>query len=377
MPDFLAQARALHASSHVIDMHADTPQRFLDEEWNFTDADLGRGHISLATAQEGGLNAEFFAAWVEPHEWKGRYASRTRQLIQSVHNQVANSNGRLKLCTRADEIVAAAASDRFATLIGVEGGHSIEARIDLLEEFYASGARYMTLTWSNTNEWADSSNDEAVHNGLTAFGKDVVRTMNQLGMIVDVSHVSDKTFWDVLEISKVPVIASHSSCRAITGAPRNLTDEMMKALADAGGVVCINFFPGFVDEVWRAKWNSLKPARNIRHAEVSAPYRLNNEPVPFAVSDNVDRDFADTFPRARFEQLIAHFEHALQVVGPAHVGIGTDFDGIPGLPEKIDSAADLPQITAALLERGHSESDLKLVLGENILRVFKAVEQGA
>ncbi|MBS1814093.1 MAG: dipeptidase [Acidobacteria bacterium] len=377
MLDKIAEARALHARTLVIDTHADTPQRFRDERWNFTRADLRGEHLSLVTAKAGGLDAEFFAAWVEPTEWRGHYAERTRSLIHSVHEQVECSPNEMALCTSADEIDMAYRDGKFAALIGIEGGHSIEARIDLLEEFYANGVRYMTLTWSNNNEWADSSGDTEVHGGLTAFGRTVVRRMNDLGMMVDVSHVSNKTFWDVMKTSTAPVIASHSSCRALTAAPRNLTDQMMRAIADAGGAVMINFFPAFIDEAWRAAWNALRDERSARHREVEAPYRKSGEPVPFHVSDAVDREFTEKVGRAPFASLIDHFDHALQVIGPDHVGIGTDFDGIPTPPAKIDSAADLPLVTAALLERGYSEADLTKVLGANLQRVFRAVEAAA
>lgn len=377
MDSKLDQARALHARSLVIDTHADTPQRFRDEHWNFTDANLRGGHLSLPTAKAGGLDAEFFAAWVEPKEWQGQFAERTRSLIRSVHEQVERSEGAMALCTSADEIDAAHASSTFAALIGIEGGHSIEARLDLLEEFYRMGVRYMTLTWSNNNEWADSSGDVELHGGLTEFGKDVVRTMNRIGMIVDVSHVSDKTFWDVMRTSSAPVIASHSSCRALTGAPRNLTDEMMRAIADAGGAVMINFYPAFINEKWRAAWNASREERTARHKAVAAPYRAKGEPVPFHVSDAVDREFTAKIGRAPLASLIDHFDHALQTIGPDHVGIGTDFDGIPEAPDQIDSATDLPLVTAALLERGYSEEDLTKVLGTNLQRVFRAVEAAA
>lgn len=374
MPDWIAKARALHADSLVIDTHADTPQRFVDENWRFTDADLHGGQLSLATARQGGVDAEFFAAWVEPTEWKGRYAERTRSLIESVHKEVKQSGGTMALCTSAQQIAVARTDGKFAALIGIEGGHSIEARMDLLEEFYAAGVRYMTLTWSNHNEWADSSGDAEVHGGLTAFGREVVLAMNRMGMMVDVSHVSDKAFWDVLKTSRAPVIASHSSCRSLTASPRNLTDEMMRAIADGGGLISINFFPAFIDEAWRARWNALKAARTAEQESVAAPYRAHGEPVPFAVSDAVDREFATKIGRASFDALIDHFEHALEVAGPLHVGIGTDFDGIPVPPAEIDSAADLPLVTAALLERGHSSEDVRQVLGANLMRVFAQIE---
>jgi membrane dipeptidase len=373
MRDWLAEARQVHADAVVLDMHADTPQRFVDEGWTFSDEDLRGGHISLSTARSGGLDGEFLAAWVEPHEWAGRYAERTRALIDGVHAEVAADA--MRLCLTADDVLRARAAGQFAALIGIEGGHSIEGSLELLEDFYGRGVRYMTLTWSNSNEWADSSGDVARHGGLTELGKEVVRAMNRLGMVVDVSHVSDATFWDVLKVADQPVIASHSSARALTAAPRNLTDEMMRAVADSGGVVGINFFPAFIDEGWRAAWNALKPERVRRHEEVARPFREHGEAVPFHVSDAVDREFTAKIGRAPFRSLIDHFLYAMEVVGPQHVGIGTDFDGIPEPPEGIDSAADLPKVTAALLEAGIGPEEMKNVLGENLLRVMRAVER--
>jgi membrane dipeptidase len=271
--------------------------------------------------------------------------------------------------------------------MGIEGGHAIEDSLGVLREMYRAGVRYMTLTHTNTNHWADSSGPfyepdfdprkSAVHHGLSEFGKTVVKEMNRLGMMVDISHVADDTMSDVFEVTTAPVIASHSSCRALTAAPRNLTDRMMRAIADAGGAVMINFFPAFIDEGWRAAWNALRDERSARHREVEAPYRKNGEPVPVHVSVAVDREFKEKVGREPFASLIDHFDHALQVIGPDHVGIGTDFDGIPTPPEKIDTAADLPLVTAALLERGYSEADLTKVLGANLQRVFRAVEAAA
>jgi membrane dipeptidase len=236
----------------------------------------------------------------------------------------------------------------------------------------------MTLTWSNTNEWADSSgdlDDPAVehHGGLTAYGREVVAEMNRLGMMVDVSHVSDATLADVLEVSSAPVIASHSSARALTDAARNLTDEQLRAIAAKGGVVMVNFFPAFIDEAWRTAWNAQRPERRVAHAALEAEYRADGLPVPFHASNRVDRAFAARLPLSPLSSLIDHIDHIARVAGMEHVGLGTDFDGIPSLPEGIESAADLPKVTAGLLERGWSAEDLRKLLGGNLLRVFAAV----
>jgi membrane dipeptidase len=369
----------VHHEALVIDTHADTPQRFLDEGWHFSDP-LGHGMLSLDTAAAGGLNAEFFAAWVEPRLYPGQYASRTFALLQAVHEQVRRHADRMRLCLTPDDILAAHAEHKFAALLGVEGGHSIENSLDNLRAFHALGARYMTLTWSNTNEWADSSgdqNDPSVqhHGGLTAFGRDVVREMNRLGMMVDVSHVSDQTFADVLAVTTAPVITSHSSSRALTSAPRNLTDDMLRAIAANNGAVMVNFFPAFISETWRTAWNALLPELHEAQHALQEQLHAQGKSVSYAQAAAIDRQFAARIPRAPFTALIDHIDHVAKTAGIDHVGIGTDFDGMPSLPEGIDSAADLPKITAALMARGYTAEQMQKLLGGNLLRVFRDVQR--
>jgi membrane dipeptidase len=240
----------------------------------------------------------------------------------------------------------------------------------------------MTLTWSNTNDWADSSGDiddakVTHHNGLTPFGKQVVEEMNRIGMMVDISHVSDKTFWDVIATTRTPIIASHSSARALTLAPRNMTDEMLQAVAKNNGVVMVNFFHAFIDENWRQAWNASSVERTKAQDALEAEYHSKGLPVPYTASDKIDREFAARIGRAPFNSLIDHFDHVIKVAGIDHVGIGTDFDGIPVPPEGIDSASDLPKITAALMARGYTAEDMKKLLGGNLLRVFRDVQAAA
>jgi membrane dipeptidase len=365
-----------HSSSLVIDTHADTPQRFVDERWNFT-GPLGSGQLNLESARLGGLGAEFLAIWPEPVAWKGRFAHRTLELIDGVLEQVRQHPGQLALCLTPQDISAARASGRFAVLMGVEGGHAIENSLALLRVYHQLGVRYMTLTWANSNEWADSSgdlDDPAVphHDGLTGFGREVVAEMNRLGMMVDVSHVSDKTFADVLAATRAPVIASHSCARALCDSPRNLTDDQLRALAANGGVCMVNFYSAFVDEDYRKAVLTIRSERSAAHQALTASYAERNQPIPFAAANQIDREFAGKLARPPFASLIAQFEHIIRVAGIDHVGIGSDFDGISSLPEGIDSAADLPKITAALLARGHSAGDLRKVLGGNLMRVFAA-----
>jgi membrane dipeptidase len=371
----------IHASALVIDSHADTPQRFVDEGWNFTDP-LGPGHLNLESARRGNLAAEFFAIWPEPTAWRGRFAHRTLALIDGVLEQVRRHPSELALCTSPADILAARAAGKFAVLMGIEGGHAIENSLALLRTYHALGVRYMTLTWANSNDWADSSgdlDDPAVphHNGLTGFGREVIAEMNRLGMMIDVSHASDKTFADVLAVTRAPIIASHSCARALSNSPRNLTDDQLRALAANGGLCMVNFYAAFIDENYRQAWVAQKPALIAAHNALAAEYAAKGESIPYHVSNQLDRDFAARVARPPFESLIDHFDHILRVAGVDHVGIGSDFDGISALPEGIDSAADLPKITAALLDRGHSATDLHKILGGNLLRVFAEVQRAA
>ena len=370
---------AVHNSAIVIDTHADTPQRFVDEHWNFTDP-LNGGMLNYDSARKGNLDAQFFSVWVDPNQYPANAsARRTLELIDGTLEQVRRAPDKLQFCTSADDILAAHEHGKFAVLMGIEGGHSIEDSLSLLRDYYRLGVRYMTLTWSNTNNWADSSGDIDVpdiqhHNGLTPFGKDVVREMNRLGMMVDISHASDKTFWDTMATTRTPIIASHSSARALTQAGRNLTDEMLLAMKKNNGVVMVNFFPGFIDEEWRQAWNAQALERKKAQEVVEASYKSKGLPVPYNASDKIDREFTVRIGRAPFDSLIAHFDHVIKVAGIDHVGIGTDFDGIPVPPAGIDCAADLPKITAALMARGYTAEDMHKLLGGNLLRVFREVQ---
>ena len=372
----------VHQSAIVVDTHADTPQRFVDQHWDFTDP-LDGGMLNYDSAKKGNLDAQFFSIWVDPDQYPGdRAAFRTLELIDGTLEQVRKHPDKLRLCVSADDILQAHKDGKFAVLMGIEGGHSIENSLGLLRDYYRLGVRYMTLTWSNTNDWADSSGDidDAKvhhHNGLTPFGKQVVLEMNRLGMMVDISHVSDKTFWDTIATTKAPIIASHSSSRALTHSGRNMTDDMLRAVAKNGGVVMVNFYPAFIDEHWREAWNASRPERQKEYDEAEAPYKAKGLPVPFFVDDQVDRKYAAMIGRAPFDSLIDHFDHMIKVAGIDHVGIGTDFDGIPVPPAEIDSAADFPKVTAALMARGYSADDVRKVLGGNILRVFREVQADA
>ena len=369
----------------VIDGHADTPQRFVDEGWEFV-GPVGDGHLNLETARQGALAAEFFAIWVQPDEWRGRYAHRTLQLIDGVYEQLRKYPHELVLGLSSEDVRRAHAEGRFCVLLGIEGGHSIENSLALLRMYHRLGVRYMTLTWANTNEWADSSGDlddtsVVHHNGLTQFGREVVREMNRLGMMVDVSHVSDKTFWDVMETTHAPVIASHSSARALASAPRNLTDEQLRAVATSDGIVMVNFYASFVDDAWREAWSATSAEREALTEAAAAGYRERGEPVPYSVALKVDREYfaarSGTLRRPSFERVVEHIDYVAKVAGIDHVGIGTDFDGFGILPEGLESAADLPKIYEGLLKRGYTSAQMHKILGGNLLRVLDAVQSAA
>ena len=368
-------AARIHASALVIDAHADTPQRFLDEHWHFT-SDLGAGMINLASARAGNLAAEFFALWVDPEQYPtGTHAHRAFELLDATLEQVRLHPQELCLCLTPADILAARAEGRFAILLGLEGGHAIENSLGLLRSFHRLGVRYMTLTWSNANAWAGSSGDpDAPIQTLTSFGGEVIHEMNRLGMMVDISHVSDETFWAVLQTSKAPVIASHSSARALTVSPRNLTDEQLRALAAKGGVCMVNFFPAFIHEPWRQAWDTSREDRVALHSQAAASYLAKGEPVPFHISDAIDKLFTTRIGPPPFSALIDHIDHIVHIAGIDHVGLGSDFDGIPQLPATLSSAADLPLITKALHQRGYTEQDLHKLLGQNLLRVFEAIQ---
>ena len=376
------RARAIHDSAFIVDTHADTPQRFLDGNFDIGNTDpKDLGHISLDKVRAGNLGAEFFSIWVDPQTNEGHFARHTFDLIDSVYQQAARHPDRMMMAFSADDIERAHKQKKLAALMGIEGGHSIENDIHLLRDYYRLGVRYMTLTWSNTNEWGDSSGDVddpkvEHHNGLTDFGKQVVLEMNRLGMIVDISHVSDKTFWDAIATTKAPVVASHSSARALTNAPRNMTDDMLRAVAKNGGVVDVNFFAGFLDQKY---WDAAQAQKKDEDAAVKAyldQSRAEGKTPTFIEVDRISREWAAKIPRPPFKVLIDHIDHIAKVAGIDHVGLGSDFDGVAGAtPQGMDSAADLPKITQALLDRGYSADDIHKILGGNVLRVFREVER--
>ena len=365
-----ARAERIHRDAIVVDGHNDVPTWILEsgfdlgmdgadpskrsvEPWMLVSRFLSppagaklRTHTDLARLERGGVDAQFFSIFADPRgRDPGEYRTRAIEMIEALLGQIAHHAPRLTLAVSARDIRQAAADGKIAGLMGLEGGHAIEDDLANVEHFYDLGIRYMTLTWSNANGWADSSGDAPRHGGLTDFGRQVVGEMNRLGMLVDVSHVSDDTFWDVLEVAQAPVIASHSSARALVDVPRNLSDDMLRAVGANGGVVMVNFGGTFID-----------PAKAGAGA-VALDWLLHLGPSPV--------------PLAR---LLDQIEHVARVAGVDHVGLGSDFDGTLFLPEGARDVAGFPNVTAGLLARGFPEDDVRKILGENLLRVFAEAE---
>jgi membrane dipeptidase len=366
----------VHARAIIVDSHDDTTQRLLFEKG----FDLGdrhdNGNIDIPRMREGGLDALFFSIWV-PSDVTGPPAvKRALQLIDRVHEAVRTHPTDLVLATTAADIRRAAAEKKIAALMGMEGGHMIDDDLGTLRDYARLGVRYLTLSHFKNNNWADSSTDKPAHNGLTDFGKGVVRELNRLGVMVDISHVSDKTFADVLEITSVPVIASHSSCRAIANHPRNMTDDMMRALAKNGGVMMINYEVSFLSEENRLA--SEKAGGVVAALDRMSKKCGGDEACSTLETARITREAMDqgTLPAVSWEKIVEHIDHAVKVAGVDHVGLGSDFDGAT-MPIGMEDASKLPKLTTALMAKGYSAADVEKILGGNILRVMEQVEQGA
>ena len=372
--DLAARAKKLHFSSIVVDTHDDTTQRFLDGKFDLGPRNAA-GSIDIPRMKEGGLGAIFFSIWMPSKITGPEAVDRALVQIDAIREQVRKHPADLMLATTAAEVREAHKQGKIAALMGVEGGHMINSSLPVLRTYAALGVRYMTLTHSGNDEWADSSTDKPVHNGLTEFGKDVVREMNRLGMMVDISHVSDKTFYDALEVSKAPLLASHSSCRAICDAPRNMTDQMMKDLAAKGGVIQINYHVGFLSQEFR---NAEKSNPELEKAIADEVHNRcgESEGCQLIEGDRITREYVEKgqLPRVSFEKIIEHIDHAVKVAGIEHVGLGSDFDGA-NMPYGMEDATKLPAVTEALLQKGYSEGDVRKILGENTLRLMADVQR--
>ncbi|HVG32476.1 MAG TPA: dipeptidase [Pyrinomonadaceae bacterium] len=370
------EAQRIHSRALVIDTHNDITSPMVDEDYDIGTPSAGKYHTDIARMKAGGLTAEFFSIYVDKSYVKdGGSARRALDMIDMVYRAVERHPRDFLFSTSTADIRRAKREGRIAALMGIEGGHAIENSLSALRDFYRLGIRYMTLTHNNTNDWADSSRDEAHHNGLTKFGKEVVREMNRLGMLVDVSHVSDKTMSDVLDISKAPIIASHSSARALNDHPRNISDDLLRRIATNGGVVMVNFYPGFLDSQYaaaaKARTDRLKPQLD------ALAEQFKNDPKRLAAETKKIEDANPLPPSPPLSVLIDHIDHIRKVAGVDHVGLGSDFDGVPSLPLGMQDVSALPNITYELLRRGYSEKDIRKVLGENFMRVFSEAERVA
>jgi membrane dipeptidase len=367
------EAQRIQSEAIVVDGHNDITSAMVDEDYDLATPSEGKYHTDIARMKQGGMTAQFFSVYVDKKYAKeGGSARRALDMIDVVYRAAERHTNDLVIATSVADIRRAKQQKRIAALMGIEGGHAIENSLAALREFYRLGIRYMTLTHNNTNDWADSSRDEPRHNGLTDFGKEVVREMNRLGMFVDVSHVSDKTMSDVLDISTAPIIASHSSARALSNHPRNIPDDLLRRFAKNGGVVMVNFYPVFIDQkaydADRARDERLKPQVEALAARFKDDQKLLEEETKKLLD-------ANPLPPTPLSVLIDHIDHIAKVAGIDHVGLGSDFDGVPSLPEGLKDISQLPNITYELLRRGYKEEDIRKILGENLLRAFADVER--
>ena len=371
-------AHSIHQRAIVVDMHADTTQRLIDENIDL-DQRLADGHLDAVRAKEGGLDAQFFSIWVEPELFGGggqKAMKRADDQINAVRALTTKHPETWELATTAADVRRIAATGKIAALMGLEGGYAIDERVENVDRYYQMGVRYMSPAWSVSTSWAGSSGDEVGKTrGLNDFGKQVIREMNRVGMMVDVSHLSDPAFWDIVNTSTKPVIATHSGCRAIANVRRNLTDDMIRALARTGGVVNVIFYPEHIEPGWSEKKAKVD-------AEIaSLVQRASETEKGDAVHKKMARDrvrseeYAKRLPPVTVARIVDHIDHVVKLVGIDHVGIGSDFDGVQAVPVDLKSVADLPNLTAELVRRGYSEGDIDKILGGNMLRVMEETEK--
>ena len=370
------RALQIHRGAIVIDTHNDVTTPMTNDDFDLSGTPPTPYRTNIERMKKGGLTAEFFSLYVKP--WyvdHGGSARRTLDMIDSVYRAVERHPNDLMFATSVADIRRAKRQGKIAALMGIEGGHAIEDSLPTLREFYRLGVRYMTLTWNNTNNWADAGRGQKKHNGLSDYGKEVVREMNRLGMLVDVSHVSDDTMSDALDVSTAPIIASHSSARALSNVPRNIPDDLLKRIAKNGGVVQVNFYSEFVDEKTVGPQSDEREKR-LKTQQAAIDEKYKDDPERRAEeSDKLEA--ANPLPPLPISKLIDHIDHIVKVAGIDHVGIGADFDGANDMPEGAKDVSMLPNITYELLKRGYSERDIRKILGENFLRVFAEAERVA
>ena len=370
--DISEELLELHREALVFDAHCDTAMRLIGEER----IDLGdrheSGHMDLPRMNEGGLDAQIFACWVSPDLPEENWIHRTLQMIDGVWEQARKHPRRLEVSLKGSNITRIVEEGKIAALIGIEGGHVIMDDLSLLRDYYRLGVRCMTLTWMNTNNWADSSDDTTKWGGLNGLGREVVREMDRLGMIIDCSHVADSTFFDVLEVTKNPVLISHSCVRAICDVPRNVSDEILQALRENGGVICINYFPGFIDKGYYDQSMAVWEEFRRRIGELAEQYG-GDKGRAWRELRGEFREKARVIPQPTVSDLVDHIDYAVSIAGIDHVGLGSDFDGITVGPLGLEDVSKLPAITAELAHRGYSPEDIEKILGGNLLRLVERV----
>ena len=381
-PKIWAQALKIHRKAIIVDGHNDIPSPMYDEDFDLATPSKGKFHLDgdpfhsdLQRFKQSGLTAEFFSIYVSANFVKtGGSASHALNLIDATYRAIEKYPNEFSPCTTAADIRRAKKQNKICALMGVEGGHAIEDSLATLREFYRLGVRYMTLTHNNTNNWADAHRDEPRNNGLSDFGKDVVREMNRLGMLIDISHVSVKTMSDALDTSTAPIIASHSGARGVNDHTRNVPDDILKRIAKNGGVVMVNFYPSFLDARTNTEENERSKHLKSQIDALKETYKDNKE----AYNEAERKLFAENpIYMPSYTRIVDHIDHIKQVAGIDYVGIGSDFDGIPFLPTGMNGMEDLPLVTYEMLRRGYSEQDIRKVLGENFLRAFAQAENVA
>lgn len=368
------RALQIHRRAIVVDTHNDVTTPMTNNYFDLGGTPPTPYRTNIERMKKGGLTAEFFSLYIRPwYVEHGGSARRTLDMIDAVYRAVERHPRDLMIATSVADIRRAKRQGKIACLMGIEGGHAIEDSLPALREFYRLGVRYMTLTWNNTNNWADAGRGEKKHGGLSDFGREVVREMNRLGMLVDVSHVSDETMSDALDVSRAPIIASHSSARALSNVPRNIPDDLLRRIAKNGGVVNINFYSGFVDSETVSRQSNERDER-LKAQQEAIDKKYKDDPERRAEeSDKLEQ--ANPLPPLPLAKLMAHFEHVIKVAGIDHVGIGADFDGANDMPQGAEDVSMLPNITYELLKRGYSERDIRKVLGGNLLRAMAEAER--
>lgn len=364
------EALRIHYDAIVMDGHIDTPSLMVDEDYDFSvrhTPESSRNHVDLPKMFEGGLDAPFFSIYVSYGLGEGADATaRALTMIAEAKRQVAANIEQFGMAYLADDVVRLTRSGRKAILMGLEGGHALQASEEVLEQLYEAGIRYVTLTHTGTHSWADASQSPPRHDGLSGRGREIVMAMNRLGILVDVSHVSDAAFYDALEVTEAPVILSHSSARALVNNVRNIDDDMLRAVAENGGVVMINFFDAMVNS------NLSEDVMAEVYERLEQEHQGNLKQI-WEMIRTVRRERG--IPSGSLEDILDHIDHVAQTAGADHVGLGSDFDGVSSLPDGMEDVTRLPWITHGLLTRGYSEADVRKILGGNTLRVLQEAEE--